>query len=43
MTNPEILKLKMIAAMLETIDIEDEDDAKQAVKLIESLFNKPAK
>jgi hypothetical protein len=37
MTSPEILKIKAIAAMLEAIDVEDEDDAKQVLKMIKGL------
>jgi hypothetical protein len=38
MTAPEILKVKMIAALLEAIDSDDEDDAKQAIKSIKALL-----
>jgi hypothetical protein len=38
MTNPEILKIKMIAALLEAIEDDDEDDAKQAIKQIRALL-----
>lgn len=38
MTDKNILKLKMIAALLEAIDIEDEEDAKEAVKQVKALL-----
>lgn len=38
MTDKNILKLKMIAALLEAIEIEDEEDAKEAVKQIKALL-----
>ncbi len=38
MTSPTSLQIKMIAALLETIDQDDEDDAKQAIKMIKALI-----
>lgn len=38
MTSKEIVKLKMIATLLEAIDLDDEDDAKEAVKTIKALL-----
>jgi len=38
MTSPTSIQLKMIAALLETIDQDDEDDAKQAIKMIRALL-----
>ncbi len=44
MTSPDLLKVKLIAALLEAIDTDDEDDAKQAIKMIRTLIEngKPA-
>lgn len=38
MTDKNVLKLKMVAALLEAIEIEDEEDAKEAVKQIRALL-----
>jgi hypothetical protein len=38
MTSKDIIKLKLIAALLEAIDVEDEDDAKGAVATIKTLL-----
>lgn len=38
MTNPDLLKLKTIKAMLEALEEEDEDDAKQAIGLIRAIL-----
>lgn len=38
MTNPTIAQVKMIAALLETIDQDDEEDTRQAVKMIKALL-----
>jgi hypothetical protein len=39
MTSPEVLKLKMITAMIESLeDADDEEEAKQALKLIKTLL-----
>jgi hypothetical protein len=37
MTNPEILKVKAILALIEAGDADDEDDAKAMVKMIRAL------
>lgn len=37
MTNMNTVTLKMIAALLEAIEVEDEDDAKAAIKQIKAL------
>ena len=44
MTSPEIIKIKALAAILEAIDSDDEDDAKAALKMIRALLEtgKPA-
>jgi hypothetical protein len=38
MTNANVVTLKLIAALLEAIEVEDEDDAKAAVKTIKGLL-----
>lgn len=38
MTNPNTVTLKLIAALLEAIDVEDKDDAKAAVQTIKGLM-----
>lgn len=38
MTAPSTVQLKMIAALLEAIDQDDEEDAKQAIAMIKSLL-----
>ena len=38
MTSPETLKVKTIAALIEAADPDDEDDAKQVLKMIKSLL-----
>lgn len=43
MTDKNILKLKMIAALIEAIEIEDEEDAKEAIKQIKSLVGSESK
>lgn len=43
MTSPEILKIKAIAALIEAMDAEDEDDAKAVLKMIKGLIETPAK
>jgi hypothetical protein len=43
MTNPDLIKLAMIKAILETIEDGDEKDAKQAVEMIRGLVEQPAK
>ncbi len=40
MTAPTIMQLKMIAALIETVDHDDEDDAKQAIAMIKALLIK---
>jgi hypothetical protein len=37
MTNPEIIRLKAIVAILEAIDQDDEKDARQAIEMIRGL------
>lgn len=43
MTSPEILKIKAIAALIEVMDTDDEDDAKAVLKMILGLIEAPAK
>lgn len=43
MTSPEILKIKAIVALIEGMDVEDEDDAKVVLKMIAGLIGTPAK
>jgi hypothetical protein len=43
MTNPEILKAKTIKAIPEAIDEDDEDDAKQALRMIKALLGADSK
>ena len=43
MTDKNILKLKMIQALLEAIEIDDEEDAKEAVKQIKNLLGTESK
>jgi hypothetical protein len=43
MTSKEILKIKAIAALIEAMDTEDEDDAKEVLKIIKGLIEGPAK
>ena len=38
MTSQTIVTLKLIAALLEAIEIEDEDDARAAIKTIKGLL-----
>jgi hypothetical protein len=38
MTNADTVKLKLVAALIEAIDLEDEDDAKAAIKTIKTLL-----
>jgi hypothetical protein len=38
MTSPEVLKVKTIAALIEASDADDEDDAKQVLKMIRQLL-----
>jgi hypothetical protein len=38
MTSSDILKIKAIAAMLEASDLDDEEDAKQLIKMIKGLI-----
>ncbi len=37
MTNPNTIQLKMIQALIEAIDSDDQKDAEQAIKMIRSL------
>jgi hypothetical protein len=43
MTSPEVMKIKALAAILEAIDSDDEDDAKAALKLIRGLVGETEK
>ena len=43
MTAPTTLQLKMIAALIEAVDADDEEDAKQAIAMIKALLIKEAK
>jgi hypothetical protein len=36
-TSKDVIKLKMIAALLEAIDVDDDDDAREAIKQIKLL------
>jgi hypothetical protein len=38
MTSPEVIKIKALAAILEAIDSDDEEDAKAAIKMIKGLL-----
>jgi hypothetical protein len=39
MTSPDVLKLKILAAILEAIDPDDPKDAEQAVRMIRALLD----
>lgn len=43
MTNPDLLKIAAIKAILETIEDGDEKDAKQAMEIIRGLVEAAAK
>ena len=42
MTSEAVLKCKTIAALLEAIEADDEDDAKAALKMIKALIGEKA-
>jgi hypothetical protein len=43
MANAATLQVKMIAALIEAIDADDEKDAEQAIRMIRSLLAAPEK